>query len=158
MSPYEYGVYKDEEGNTQAMDGRITNVSKENIEEILEMADILESRYRSLPEYEGCFKMLGFHPTPSYPPELATYSRDHIRDLIADIFIAWDRMLGSKMVTTKLTFKTSEEENENFLRRIIFQNRFFLTKIFAEETRDIGQEFEKGRYATTKRVFRSVAT
>ena len=67
-------------------------------------------------------------------------------------------MLGSKTVTTKLTFKTPEEENENFLQQIFFRNRFFLTKSFAEETRDIGQELEKGRYATTERVFRSVAT
>ncbi|KAF3513463.1 hypothetical protein F2Q69_00006275 [Brassica cretica] len=29
-------------------------------------------------------------------------------------------------------------------------------KSFAEETRDIGQELEKGRYAATERVFRSV--
>ena len=61
------------------------------------------------------------------------------------------------MVTTKLTFKTSEEENENFLRQILFQNRFFLTKSFAEKTRDIGQELEKGRYAATECVFHSVA-
>ena len=67
-------------------------------------------------------------------------------------------LLGSKTVTTKLTFKTSEEENENFLRQILFRNRFFLTKSFAEEKRGIRQELEKGRYATTERVFRSVAT
>ena len=62
-------------------------------------------------------------------------------------------LLGSKTVTTKLTFKTSEKENENFLRQILFQNRFFLTKVFAEETRDIRQELEKGRYTMTERVF-----
>ena len=65
-------------------------------------------------------------------------------------------LLGSK--TTKLAFKTFEEENENFLRQILFRNRFFLTKSFAEETRDIGQELEKGHHATTERVFCSVAT
>ena len=59
---------------------------------------------------------------------------------------------------TKLTFKTSEEENENFLRQILFRNRFVLTKSFVEETREIGQELEKGRYTMTERVFRSVAT
>ena len=66
-------------------------------------------------------------------------------------------LLGSNMVTAELTFKTSREENENFLRRILFRNRFFFTKSFTEETRDIGQELEKCRYAMTERVFRSVA-
>ena len=61
------------------------------------------------------------------------------------------------MVTTKLTFKTSEEENENFLRRILFRNRLFLTKSFVEETRDIGQGLEKGRYVATA-LFRNVIT
>ncbi|KAF3484551.1 hypothetical protein F2Q69_00053010 [Brassica cretica] len=62
------------------------------------------------------------------------------------------------MVTTKLTFKTSEEENENFLRQILFRNRFFLAKSFAEETRDIGQELEKGRYVATELEPSPVAT
>ncbi|WZZ58790.1 hypothetical protein YC2023_058897 [Brassica napus] len=33
---------------------------------------------------------------------------------------------------------------------MLFRNRFFLTKSFADETRDIRQELEKGRYATTR--------
>jgi len=50
-----------------------------------------------------------------------------------------------------------EEKRRNLLRQILFRNRFFFTKSFAEETRVIGQELEKGRYAATERVFRSVA-
>ncbi|KAF2580349.1 hypothetical protein F2Q70_00012314 [Brassica cretica] len=39
-------------------------------------------------------------------------------------------------------------------KRKTFFDRFFLTKSFAEETRVIGQELEKDRYAATERVFR----
>ncbi|KAF3592584.1 hypothetical protein DY000_02021858 [Brassica cretica] len=49
-----------------------------------------------------------------------------------------------------------EEKCKNLLRQILLRNRFCFTKSFAEETRVIGQELEKGRYAATERVFRSV--
>ncbi|KAF3531534.1 hypothetical protein DY000_02043153 [Brassica cretica] len=68
-------------------------------------------------------------------------------------------MLGSKSVTTELTSKSPKKKNaEKLLRQILFRNRFFFTKSFAEETRIIGQELEKDRYAATKHVLRSVAT
>ena len=51
-----------------------------------------------------------------------------------------------------------EEKRRKLLRQILFRNRFFFTKTFAEETRIIGQELEKDRYAATKLVLRSVAT
>ena len=35
----EYGVYRDEDGNAKALDGRIINVFKEDIKAILEMVD-----------------------------------------------------------------------------------------------------------------------
>ncbi|KAG2331729.1 hypothetical protein Bca4012_018717 [Brassica carinata] len=72
VSPDEYGVCRDEEGNAHAMDERIINVSKGDIEAILEMADSLGGRYLSLPHYEGCFQMHGVHPTPLYLPETDT--------------------------------------------------------------------------------------
>ncbi|KAF2551465.1 hypothetical protein F2Q68_00036191 [Brassica cretica] len=50
------------------------------------------------------------------------------------------------------------KKTKNLLRQILFRKRFFLTKDFAEETRDIGQKLEKGRYAATERVLRLVAT
>ncbi|KAF3581331.1 hypothetical protein DY000_02031593 [Brassica cretica] len=49
----EYGVYTDEDGNAQTMDGKIINVSKEEIEAILEMDDKSGGKYLSLPQYEG---------------------------------------------------------------------------------------------------------
>ena len=51
-----------------------------------------------------------------------------------------------------------EEKRRKLLRQILFRNRFFFTKTFAEEMRIIGQELEKDRYAATKHVLRSVAT
>lgn len=39
VQPDEYEVYIDEDGNAQALDWRIINVSKDDIEAILEMAD-----------------------------------------------------------------------------------------------------------------------
>ena len=51
-----------------------------------------------------------------------------------------------------------EEKRRKLLRQILFRNRFFFTKSFAEETRVIGQELEEGRYAATERMFHSVAT
>ena len=39
VQPDEYDVYRYEDGNAHALDGRIINVSKKDIEEILEMAD-----------------------------------------------------------------------------------------------------------------------
>ncbi|KAH0910855.1 hypothetical protein HID58_034176, partial [Brassica napus] len=56
VSPNEFRVDRDEEGNAHAMDGRIINIHV-------------------------------VHPPPSYPPELATYIRDHV-----DIATANDRM------------------------------------------------------------------
>ena len=43
-----------------------------------------------------------------------------------------------------------EEKRRNPLRQILFQNRFFFTKNFEEETRVVGQELKKGRYAATE--------
>ncbi|KAG5396903.1 hypothetical protein IGI04_018717 [Brassica rapa subsp. trilocularis] len=43
----EYGVYRDEDGNTHALDGRIINVSKEDIENLLEMVDKSGGKYSS---------------------------------------------------------------------------------------------------------------
>ncbi|KAF3486889.1 hypothetical protein F2Q69_00053021 [Brassica cretica] len=51
-----------------------------------------------------------------------------------------------------------EEKRRKILRQILFRNRFLFTKSFAEETRVIGQELEKDRYAVTEHVLRSVAT
>ena len=67
MQPDEHEVYLDEDGNAQAPDGRIINVSKENIEAIFKMADKSRGKYLTLPQYEGCFQMPGIHliPTPS---------------------------------------------------------------------------------------------
>ncbi|KAL0793757.1 hypothetical protein Bca101_065134 [Brassica carinata] len=64
MQREEYRVYRDEYGNAQALDGRIINVSKEDIKAILEMADRSGGKYLSLPQYEGCFGCLEFilHP------------------------------------------------------------------------------------------------
>ena len=68
-------------------------------------------------------------------------------------------MLGSKTVTTKLTSKFPKKKNiEKFFDKYIFEIDSSLRKTFAEETRIIGQELEKDRYAATKRVLRSVAT
>ena len=72
VSPNEYKVYNNEESNAQTMDGRIINVSEEDIELIHEMADSLGGRNLSIPQYERCFQMHGFHPTHFYPPEPAT--------------------------------------------------------------------------------------
>ncbi|KAF3495467.1 hypothetical protein DY000_02053040 [Brassica cretica] len=60
----EYGVYRDEDGNAQIVDGRIIKVSKEDIKAILEMADKSGKHYLSLLRYEGCFQIPGIHPTP----------------------------------------------------------------------------------------------
>lgn len=49
MKQDEYGVYRDEEGNARANDGKITDVSKENIEAILERDDSAGCHYMSLP-------------------------------------------------------------------------------------------------------------
>ena len=49
-----------------------------------------------------------------------------------------------------------EEKRKNLLRQILLRNRFCFTKSFVGETRVIGQELEKGHYAETERVFRSV--
>nr|VDC89544.1 unnamed protein product [Brassica oleracea] len=48
---------------------------------------------------------------------------------------------------TKLTSKSPKKKTEKLLRQILFRNKLFLTKSFAEETRVIGQELEKSRYA-----------
>ena len=60
----EYGVYIDEDGNAQIVDGRIIKVSKEDIKAILEMADKSGKHYLSLLRYEGCFQIPVIHPTP----------------------------------------------------------------------------------------------
>ncbi|KAF2560647.1 hypothetical protein F2Q70_00017279 [Brassica cretica] len=54
--------------------------------------------------------------------------------------------------------KSPKKKTKKLLRQTLFRNRFFFTKSFAEETRVIGQELEKDRYAATKNVLRSVAT
>ena len=63
-----------------------------------------------------------------------------------------------ELINAELMSKSPKKKTKNLLRQILFQNRFFLTKSFAEETRVIRQELEKGRYAATERVFCSVAT
>ena len=67
MQVDEHGVYRDEDGNAHAPDGRIINVSKEDIEAIFKMADKSGGKYLTLSQYEGCFQMPGIHhiPTPS---------------------------------------------------------------------------------------------
>ncbi|KAG2328635.1 hypothetical protein Bca52824_011363 [Brassica carinata] len=92
VQPDEYGVYKNKEGNAKTMYERIINVSKEDIEAILEVADTLGGRYQSLPQYERCFEMPRVHPTPPYLPEANTYTRDLVKDLIEDVFKAQDRI------------------------------------------------------------------
>ena len=65
-------------------------------------------------------------------------------------------IVGVKNGCDEVNVQIPEEENEkNLLRRLLFRNRFFLTKSFVEETRVIRQKLEKGRYAATERVFRS---
>lgn len=93
VSPNKYGVYIDEEGNTYGKDGRIINVSKEDIQTILEMENILGGCYLSLPQYEGSFQMPRVHPTPDFPPGHATYNIDHVKELIIDVSTAYDRMI-----------------------------------------------------------------
>ncbi|KAG5377765.1 hypothetical protein IGI04_025607 [Brassica rapa subsp. trilocularis] len=66
VSPDDYGVYIDEESNAHAMERKIINDSKEDIEAILELLNSLGGCYLSLPQYEGCFQMPRVHPTPSY--------------------------------------------------------------------------------------------
>ncbi|KAF3577511.1 hypothetical protein DY000_02033088 [Brassica cretica] len=85
VQPEEYGAYKDEHGNAQTMDGRIINVSKEDIKAMLEMQNIQGGKYLSIPQCEGCFKMLGVHPTPPYPPE-DIYGRDEVKELIEKVW------------------------------------------------------------------------
>ncbi|KAL0723121.1 hypothetical protein Bca4012_037720 [Brassica carinata] len=87
VQPDEYGVYKNKEGNAKTMYERIINVSKEDIEAILEVADTLGGRYQSLPQYERCFEMPRVHPTPPYLPEANTYTRDLVKDLIENILL-----------------------------------------------------------------------
>ena len=55
IHPDDYGVYRDEDGNTQALDGRIINVSIDDMEAISEMVDKSGGKYLSLPQYEGRF-------------------------------------------------------------------------------------------------------
>lgn len=51
MAQDEYGVYRDQEGNTWANDGRIINVSKADIVEIFESAESVGRHFLSLPHY-----------------------------------------------------------------------------------------------------------
>ncbi|KAG2311912.1 hypothetical protein Bca52824_023469 [Brassica carinata] len=87
VQPDEYGVYRDEDGNAHALDGRIINVSKEDIEAILEMTDKSGGKYLSLPQYEGYFLMPGVYCTPPRPPVSDTFSRVHVIELL-DIYRA----------------------------------------------------------------------
>uniref|UniRef100_M4FBX7 Uncharacterized protein n=1 Tax=Brassica campestris TaxID=3711 RepID=M4FBX7_BRACM len=84
VQPIEQGVYRDKDGNAQTMDGRIIDVSKEDIEAILEMADKSGGKYLSLLQYEGCFQMPGVRPPVHYPPA-RSYSKDNIEELLNDI-------------------------------------------------------------------------
>ena len=87
----EYGVYTDEDGNAQTMDGKIINVSKEEIEAILEMDDKSGGKYLSLPQYEGCFQMPGVRPPVHYPPA-SSYNKDNIEELLNDISTSRNKM------------------------------------------------------------------
>ena len=60
----------------------------------------------------------------------------------------------------EVNVKIHEEEKniEKFFDKYTFEIDSSLRKTFAEETRIIGQELKKDRYAVTKRVLRSVAT
>ncbi|KAL0650006.1 hypothetical protein Bca4012_092697 [Brassica carinata] len=54
----EYGVYRDEDGNAQIVDGRIIKVSKEDIKAILEMADKSGKHYLSLLRRDEVMEMM----------------------------------------------------------------------------------------------------
>lgn len=82
----EYEVYRDEDGNAQSMDGRIINVSKEDIKEILEMAYKSGGNYLSLPQYEGCLQMPELHLTTHSQPV------DDVKELIRGVFKAQEKM------------------------------------------------------------------
>ncbi|KAF2546962.1 hypothetical protein F2Q70_00021716 [Brassica cretica] len=87
----EYGVYRDEDGNAHTLDVRIINVSKEDIEAILEMADSAEGKYMSLPQYERCFHLPRvLHPI-HYPPP-SSYNKDNIEELLNNISISRRKM------------------------------------------------------------------
>ena len=53
---------------------------------------------------------------------------------------------------------SEEEKRRKILRQIFFEIDSSLRKTLVEETRIIGHELEKDRYAATSRVLHSVAT
>lgn len=92
MALDEYGIYRDEEENAHATDGRIINVSKDDMRAILEMVDIMGGFYMSLPKYERCFQMPRDYHDPCYHHKPKTYRRDQVEDMIDDIVTAHERM------------------------------------------------------------------
>ncbi|KAH0879454.1 hypothetical protein HID58_066848, partial [Brassica napus] len=78
----EYGVYRDEDGNAHTLDVRIINVSKEDIEAILEMADSAEGK---------CFHLPRVLHSIHYPPP-SSYNKDNIEELLNDISISRRKM------------------------------------------------------------------
>ena len=114
------------------------------------MAAITEARARQAAQQEK-------EKTTKEKRVQAPVARTNTLETQCFVDAAWN-VLGSKTVATKLTSKSPKRKRRNLLRQILFQNRFFFTKIFAEETRVIEQELEKVRYAATERVLRSAAT
>lgn len=93
MSPDEYEVYRDEEGNAKArMKGSsmfLRRILKQYLRWLIVLKVVIGV---NLQHYEGCFQMHGVQHTTSYPPEPATNSTNHVEDLIAYISKANDRM------------------------------------------------------------------
>lgn len=78
LTPDEYGVYRDQWRNLQPKDGKIIHISKQDMADILEMADDMVRVYLSLPYYDGLLKM-----NKPIPPQLAT--KDMLEDMIVGV-------------------------------------------------------------------------
>ncbi|KAF3554688.1 hypothetical protein F2Q69_00013409 [Brassica cretica] len=71
--------------------------------------------------------------------QCTTYASQHTDDNLGELTV------GVENGYDKVNVQIPEEENvETFFDKYFFENRLFFTKSFAEETRVIGQELEKG--------------
>lgn len=56
------------------------------------MADCVRGHYLSLPQYERCFQMPRVHHDPPYEAEHATYMKDQVEEMVAEVYTAQERM------------------------------------------------------------------
>ena len=76
LTPYEFGIFRDPEGNARAMDGRLLQVSKEDITDILAIANGQGNLF-----------------TQATPPDPDPYSRAEMDEKLNDIYtIQYDSM------------------------------------------------------------------